>query len=52
MHFGFALDLLDTDIWTFYLSPRRLEEVFKTCLQDMSSRRLPGMSSRGLQDRS
>ena len=35
MHFGFALDLLDTDSWTFCLSTRRLEEVLKICLEEV-----------------
>ena len=29
------LDLLDSDIPHFFLSPRSLEHVFKTCLQDL-----------------
>ena len=50
MHFGFALDLLDTDIRTFYLSPRRLEEVFKTCLQDVFQACLQEVFKTGLKD--
>ena len=34
---------------TFCLSPRRFADIFKTCLQDRSSRRLQDMSSRRLQ---
>ena len=54
MHFGFALDSSDIDLWNidfldthldlldtdipnkhFFLSPRRIEDVCKTCLQDV-----------------
>ena len=60
MHFGFAremsnielwnIDLLDTDIPSKYFFC--LQNAFKTCLQDMSSRHLQDMSSRRLRDMS
>ena len=37
---------------TFCLSPRRFADIFNTCLQDRSSRRLQDMSSRRLQEMS
>ena len=45
MHFGFALELSDIDLWNIDLLDTNLDLLdtgipSKTCLQDMSSRRL------------
>ena len=64
MHFGFALELSDIDMWNidlldihldlldtdifskhFFLSPRRFEDVPKTCFQDVFKTCLQDMSS-------
>ena len=56
MHFGFALELPDIDLWNIDFLDIHLDllytDVFKTCLQDMYSRRLQDMYSRRLQDMS